>query len=145
MTRTRRPGLSVRLKLTLSYTGFLMLAWAGFMLVLAFVLRYLPDANLVDVRGGTPAPNRSDLAEAADPGPVATVDPGAKLMSVTADITTLALLALSLQVLLASLAALVWAWHRWSRVAAWVAGGPCVLAALWLVSSIGSRLLPALI
>ncbi|TCI99606.1 HAMP domain-containing protein, partial [Aeromicrobium sp. IC_218] len=65
MTRTRRPGLSVRLKLTLSYAGFLMLAWAGFMLVLAFVLRYLPDANLVDARGGVPAPNRSDLAEAA--------------------------------------------------------------------------------
>jgi two-component system sensor histidine kinase VanS len=65
VTRARRPGLSVRLKLTLSYVGFLMLAWAGFMLVLAFVLRYLPDANLVDARGGVPAPNRSDLAEAA--------------------------------------------------------------------------------
>lgn len=65
MTRTRGPGLSIRLKLTLSYAGFLMVAWAGFVLVLAFVLRYLPDANLVDARGGVPAPNRSDLAEAA--------------------------------------------------------------------------------
>lgn len=65
MTRTRRPGLSIRLKLTLSYAGFLMVAWTGFVLVLAFVLRYLPDANLVDARGGIPAPNRSDLAEAA--------------------------------------------------------------------------------
>jgi two-component system sensor histidine kinase VanS len=40
----RAPGLSVRLKLTLSYAGFLMLA--GFLLLAAvwvFLLRYVPD------------------------------------------------------------------------------------------------------
>ena len=40
----RAPGLSVRLKLTLSYAGFLMLA-GGFLLaaVWVFLLRYVPD------------------------------------------------------------------------------------------------------
>ncbi|HEX6026602.1 MAG TPA: HAMP domain-containing sensor histidine kinase [Solirubrobacter sp.] len=46
----RRPGLSVRLKLTLSYAGFLMLA--GVLLLAAvwvFLLRYVPDrAMLID-------------------------------------------------------------------------------------------------
>ena len=55
----RAPGLSVRLKLTLSYAGFLMLASA---LLLAAVwvslLRYIPD----EVTYGLPwfPPNRSD-------------------------------------------------------------------------------------
>lgn len=83
--------------------------------------------------------------DAADPGPVATADLGTKLMSTSVDTTSLALLALGLQLLVGSLAGFVWAWNRWSRPAAWIAGGPCVLAALWLVSSLGSRLLPALI
>ena len=39
----------------------------------------------------------------------------------------------------------VWSWTRWSRMAAWIAVGPAVVAALWLVSSIGARFLPALI
>jgi sortase A len=78
-------------------------------------------------------------------GPVSTPDPGANLMSGGVDTTTLALLALSLQLLLAALAGFVWAWNRWSRPAAWIAGIPCVLCTLWLVSSIGSRLLPGLI
>jgi two-component system sensor histidine kinase VanS len=45
----RAPGLSVRLKLTLSYAGFLMLAGAGLLAaVWAFLLRYVPDrAKLV--------------------------------------------------------------------------------------------------
>ena len=52
----RAPGLSVRLKLTLSYTGFLMVA--GVLLLAAvwmFLLRYVPDrAILIDpkVTGG---------------------------------------------------------------------------------------------
>jgi hypothetical protein len=82
---------------------------------------------------------------AVEPGPVATADRGAELMSGGADTTTLALLALSLQLLLVALAGFTWAWLRWSRSAAWIAGAPCVLAALWLVSSIGTRLLPGLI
>ena len=86
------------------------------------------------------------LTDGAVPrGQVATVDPGAELMSVVWDTTTLALLALSLQLLLLALAGFTWAWLRWSPAAAWIAIGPCVLAALWLVSSIGTRLLPALI
>ncbi|SDD28956.1 sortase domain-bontaining protein [Nocardioides lianchengensis] len=78
-------------------------------------------------------------------GQVALKDTGVTLMSARADTTTLALLALALQVLVATLAGFAWAWSSWSRPAAWLAGGPCVLAALWLVSSLASRLLPALI
>jgi len=86
------------------------------------------------------------LAEgAATAGAVAPVDTGAHLMSTATDTTTLALLALGLQLLVLALVGFAWAWTRWSRAGAWIAGGPCVLAALWLVSSIGSRLLPGLI
>src|SRR5829696_6432855 len=42
----RAPGLSVRLKLTLSYAGFLMLAGALFFaIVWVIVLRYQPDVG----------------------------------------------------------------------------------------------------
>ncbi|CAM4137378.1 HAMP domain-containing sensor histidine kinase [Kibdelosporangium persicum] len=47
----RAPGLSVRLKLTLSYAGFLMVAGALLIAVMwVFVLRHLPD--VADVPGG---------------------------------------------------------------------------------------------
>ncbi len=73
-TVERKPGVSVRLKLTLSYAGFLMLASA---LILAavwvFLLRYVP----VSIRGssaeplvpgrGTFVPNRVDLVNAFVP------------------------------------------------------------------------------
>ena len=40
----RAPGLSVRLKLTLSYAGFLMLAGAVMLAATwVFILRYIPD------------------------------------------------------------------------------------------------------
>jgi two-component system sensor histidine kinase VanS len=55
----RAPGLSVRLKLTLSYAGFLMLAGALLVaLVWMSILRYIPD----EVTFGLPwfPPNRSD-------------------------------------------------------------------------------------
>jgi len=58
----RDPGPSVRLKLTLSYAGFLMLA-GGLLLavVWVFLLRYVPDhAVLV-------GPTRSDLVRAFVP------------------------------------------------------------------------------
>ena len=43
-TVDRAPGLSVRLKLTLSYAGFLMLAGALLLAaVWVFLLRYVPD------------------------------------------------------------------------------------------------------
>src|SRR5215216_1931169 len=47
-TVDRAPGLSVRLKLTLSYAGFLMLA-GGLLLaaVWLFLLRYVPDRALI--------------------------------------------------------------------------------------------------
>src|SRR5487761_720257 len=46
-TVDRQPGLSVRLKLTLSYAGFLMLAGALlFAIVWVIVLRYLPDVGM---------------------------------------------------------------------------------------------------
>jgi two-component system, OmpR family, sensor histidine kinase VanS len=56
----RAPGLSVRLKLTLSYAGFLMLAGV---LLLAAVWVFL----LRDVPGGALVPNLSDLLRAFDP------------------------------------------------------------------------------
>jgi two-component system, OmpR family, sensor histidine kinase VanS len=50
----RAPGLSVRLKLTLSYAGFLMLAGALLLAaVWAFLLRYVPERALL-VNEGTP-------------------------------------------------------------------------------------------
>lgn len=100
-------------------------------------------------RGGLRAADRvfvdATLAEgAAAPGPRSTQDSG-EMMAGNLAPSTLALLALSLQLLLLTLAAFAWAWLRWSRAAAWMAGAPCVLAALWLSCSVGTRLLPALI
>ncbi|GGQ53365.1 sensor histidine kinase [Streptomyces asoensis] len=62
----RAPGTSVRLKLTLSYAGFLMLAGALLLgAVWVFLLRYVPDrALLLDADGTTPTgvfPVRSNL------------------------------------------------------------------------------------
>jgi two-component system sensor histidine kinase VanS len=61
----RAPGLSVRLKLTLSYAGFLMLAGALLLgAVWVFLLRYVPDrAMLINADGLTPGvfPVRSNL------------------------------------------------------------------------------------
>ncbi len=61
----RQPGLSVRLKLTLSYAGFLMLAGALLLAtVWVFLLRYVPDGAII-ARGFVP--NRSDLLRAFAP------------------------------------------------------------------------------
>ena len=60
----RPPGLSVRLKLTLSYAGFLMLAGALLLAVVwVFLLRYVPDVIARPMLG----PNRSDLVSAFVP------------------------------------------------------------------------------
>ena len=65
----RRPGLSVRLKLTLSYAGFLMIAGVLLLaIVWLFLLRYVPDREIV---GAGFVPNRSDLIEAFAPRAVA--------------------------------------------------------------------------
>jgi two-component system sensor histidine kinase VanS len=61
----RAPGLSVRLKLTLSYAGFLMLAGALLLAVVGvFLLRYVPE---VIYTPGMFVPNRSDLLRAFAP------------------------------------------------------------------------------
>jgi two-component system sensor histidine kinase VanS len=61
----RAPGLSVRLKLTLSYAGFLMVAGALLLAVVwVFLLRYVPE---VMVGPGPLIPDRSDLLDAFAP------------------------------------------------------------------------------
>jgi two-component system sensor histidine kinase VanS len=63
----RAPGLSVRLKLTLSYAGFLMLAGALLLAVVwVFLLRYVPDRAIPLGPAGF-IPNRSDLLRAFAP------------------------------------------------------------------------------
>jgi two-component system sensor histidine kinase VanS len=65
MTVQRAPGLSVRLKLTLSYAGFLMLAGALLLAtVWVFLLRYVPDGAIF---ASGFVPNRSDLLRAFTP------------------------------------------------------------------------------
>jgi two-component system sensor histidine kinase VanS len=66
----RAPGLSIRLKLTLSYAGFLMLAGTLLLAVVwVFLLRYVPDHEVGAGPGGfTPfSPTRSDLLDAFAP------------------------------------------------------------------------------
>ncbi len=60
----RQPGLSVRLKLTLSYAGFLMLAGALLLgVVWLFLLRYVPEVIDAPLR----VPSQSDLVRAFAP------------------------------------------------------------------------------
>jgi two-component system sensor histidine kinase VanS len=70
----RQPGLSVRLKLTLSYAGFIMLAGALLLAVVwVFLLRYVPEVIATPSPGsgsrpGWPSgPDRSDLLAAFVP------------------------------------------------------------------------------
>src|SRR3954470_987552 len=66
-TVDRAPGISVRLKLTLSYAGFLMLAGALLLAVVwVFLLRYVPD-RVVLLGPGPFIPDRSDLLDAFAP------------------------------------------------------------------------------
>jgi two-component system sensor histidine kinase VanS len=63
----RAPGLSVRLKLTLSYAGFIMLAGALLLAVVwVFLLRYVPDRAVLVGPDGL-IPTRSDLLRAFAP------------------------------------------------------------------------------
>jgi two-component system, OmpR family, sensor histidine kinase VanS len=63
----RAPGLSVRLKLTLSYAGCIMLAGAALLAVVwVFLLRYVPDHEFL-VGPGPSFPTRSDLLRAFVP------------------------------------------------------------------------------
>lgn len=69
----RAPGPSVRLRLTLSYAGFLVVAGVLLLAVVwVFLLRYVPDGVLTTsgAPGGEPGifvPNRSDLQRAFAP------------------------------------------------------------------------------
>jgi two-component system sensor histidine kinase VanS len=63
----RAPGLSVRLKLTLTYAAFLMVAGALLLAVVwVFLLRYVPDYEVL-VGPGPASPTRSDLLRAFAP------------------------------------------------------------------------------
>jgi two-component system sensor histidine kinase VanS len=69
-TVDRAPGLSVRLKLTLSYAAFLMLAGALLLgAVWLFLLRYVPEVINVPL----PVPTQSDLVRAFAPRAAAVV------------------------------------------------------------------------
>jgi len=62
----RAPGLSVRLKFTLSYAAFLMIAGALLLAVVwFFLLRYVPDIIYTSDR--MPIPDKSDLIDAFAP------------------------------------------------------------------------------
>jgi two-component system, OmpR family, sensor histidine kinase VanS len=64
----REPGLSIRLKLTLSYAGFLVLAGALLLALWALLLRYFPGAPLMRTTragiGGALLPGRSPTQQA---------------------------------------------------------------------------------
>jgi len=64
----RAPGLSVRLKLTLSYAGFLVLAGALLLGLWMVLLRYFPQAPIIAATragiGGAFFPGRSDSQRA---------------------------------------------------------------------------------
>ena len=67
----RRPGLSARLKLTISYAGFLLVAGVLLLAVVwVFLLRYVPDYDVVYGPGGI-IPNRRDLLKAFAPAAAA--------------------------------------------------------------------------
>jgi two-component system, OmpR family, sensor histidine kinase VanS len=58
----RRAGLSVRVKLALSYAGFLVVAGVALVVVGLLVLRFVPQGALYNPDGSW-APNRTDLLE----------------------------------------------------------------------------------
>src|SRR5690606_29829624 len=62
VTPQRPPGLSVRIKLTLSYAGFLAVAGVALFVVGFLLLRFVPTGAIF-VEGGGWAPNRANLLE----------------------------------------------------------------------------------
>lgn len=62
MSAERPPGLSVRVKLALSYAGFLIVAGVALFAVGFLMLRFVPTGGIF-VAGGGWAPNRDDLIE----------------------------------------------------------------------------------
>jgi sortase A len=85
------------------------------------------------------------LTGAAQPATtVGLPDPAGAPMARDTSTATLAELVLALELLVAGLVGVAWARARWSRIGAWVAGVPLIVAALWLVSTLATRLLPNL-
>lgn len=62
MSPERPRGLSVRVKLALSYAGFLIVAGIALFVVGFLVLRFVPEGSIT-VEGGGWAPNRTNLLE----------------------------------------------------------------------------------
>ncbi len=58
--------MSARLRLTLSYAGFLLVAGLGTVALLAYVLHFVPEGHLQDA-GGHHVPDREDLLDALLP------------------------------------------------------------------------------
>ncbi|MFL6160259.1 MAG: sortase domain-bontaining protein [Marmoricola sp.] len=87
----------------------------------------------------------ADLAKAVGPGAVSSKVADEQPMKVQLGGGLLAELALAIQLLIAVFAGAYWARTRWSGPAAWIVGVPTILAALWLVSSLASQLLPNLV
>jgi two-component system sensor histidine kinase VanS len=58
--------VSARLRLALSYAGFLLVAGSGTVALLAYVLHFVPEGNLSDDRGRR-VPDRGDLLDALLP------------------------------------------------------------------------------
>jgi sortase A len=78
-------------------------------------------------------------------GAVTAADPMGAPMARDTSTSTLAELALALELLVAGLVGVAWLRARWTAVGAWVVGTPVVIAALWLVSSLAARLIPNLV
>jgi sortase A len=101
-------------------------------------------------RGGW-APNSPVFVDATMTGHVQPAPSGrptsisAASTEMHADTGGLVALVLWLQALLLVAAAICWARIRWGRWQTWVAGGPALLAVVWLISSEALRLLPNLV
>jgi sortase A len=88
----------------------------------------------------------ASLVGTAQPaGALAAPDPAGGVFARDTSAGTVALVALALELLVGAVVAMAWARHRWSPVASWIAGVPVLLAALWLVSGVATRLLPNLV
>lgn len=88
----------------------------------------------------------AELATGAAPaGQVSAADPAARWMSAGFDTATVAQVVLTVQLLLLVITATAWSWTRWSHAATVLLATPCVLASLWLATSLSSRLLPGLL
>jgi sortase A len=54
-------------------------------------------------------------------------------------------LVLALQLALVVALGGVWSWSRWNRWQVWLGGIPVLLAALWILSSVSTQMLPNLL